>query len=62
MDMQQDLKRERPGAPPPVGKSLQAEQDKHVTRTLRTLLLACRLLLLLLLYKKNRHAGYMKCA
>jgi hypothetical protein len=26
--MQQDLKRERPGAPPPVGKSLQAQQDK----------------------------------
>jgi hypothetical protein len=36
--MQQDLKRERPvRAPPPVGKSLQAQQDKQVTRTLRSM-------------------------
>jgi hypothetical protein len=34
--MQQAWKRERPGAPPPVGKSLQAQQDKQVTRTLRS--------------------------
>jgi hypothetical protein len=26
--MQQDWKRERPGASPPAGKSLQAQQDK----------------------------------
>jgi hypothetical protein len=35
--MQQDLKIERPGAPPPVGKSLQAQQDKQVTCTLRSM-------------------------
>jgi hypothetical protein len=32
--MQQDWKREGPGAPPPVGKSLQAKQ---VTRRLRSM-------------------------
>jgi hypothetical protein len=37
--MQQDLKRERPGAPPPVGKSLQAQQARHVF--LKCCLLRC---------------------